>query len=79
VKDFYSAAYEVGIRTEEDGAEVLQRLENKKFISITVQNEFLYTFGSEGYDAISGAKATGNLKEVEDEAEASIADTSKLI
>jgi len=33
---------------------------------------------SEGYDAISGAKATGNLKEAEDQAEASSANTSKL-
>jgi hypothetical protein len=34
---------------------------------------------SEGYDAISGAKATDNLKEAEDEAKASTANTSKLI
>jgi len=33
---------------------------------------------SEGYDAIAGAKATGNLKEAEDEAEASTADIAKL-
>jgi len=33
---------------------------------------------SEGYDAISGAKATGNLKDAEAEAEASTANTSKL-
>ena len=39
-----------------------------------MQNKFLYTFGSERYDAISGAKATGNLKEAEDEAKASTAD-----
>jgi len=44
-----------------------------------VQNKFLDTLQSEGYDAISGAKATGNLNEAEDEAEASIADISKLI
>ena len=44
-----------------------------------VQNKFLDTLGSEGYDAISGTKAMGNLKEVEDEAEASTADISKLI
>jgi len=34
---------------------------------------------SEGYDAISGAKATGNLEEAEEKAEASTTDTSKLI
>jgi len=33
---------------------------------------------SEGYDAISGAKATGNLNEAEDEAEASTANIAKL-
>jgi len=33
---------------------------------------------SEGYDAISRAKATDNLKEAEDEAEASTADIAKL-
>jgi len=33
---------------------------------------------SEGYDTISGAKAAGNLKEAENEAEASTADTPKL-
>jgi len=43
-----------------------------------VQNKFLDTLQSEGYDAISGAKATGNLNEAEDEAEASIADISSL-
>jgi len=43
-----------------------------------VQNKFSYTWQSEGYDAISGAKATGNLKEAEDEAEASTVKTSKL-
>jgi len=32
----------------------------------------------EGYDAISGTKATDNLKEAKDEAEASSANTSKL-
>jgi hypothetical protein len=34
---------------------------------------------SQGYDAISGAKAADNPKEAEDEAEASTANTSKLI
>ena len=43
-----------------------------------VQNKFLDTLQSEGYDAISVAKATGNLNEAEDEAEASIADISSL-
>jgi len=37
------------------------------------------TWESEVYDAISGAKATGNLKEAGDEAEASTADIAKLI
>jgi len=32
-----------------------------------------------GHDAISGVKATGNIKEAEDEAEASTADIAKLI
>ena len=36
------------------------------------------TFESEGYDAISGAKATGTLKVAEEEAEAPTADTPKL-
>ncbi|GEM_PF-1550061 len=44
---------------------------------IPVQNKFLYTFESEGYDLIFGANATGNL-EAEDEAEASTADVAKL-
>ena len=35
---------------------------------IPVQNKFLYTWRSEVYDAISGAKAADNLKEAEDEA-----------
>ena len=35
------------------------------------KNKFLYTSQSSGYDAISGAKATGKLKEAEEEAEAS--------
>jgi len=46
-------------------------------INIPVQNKFLDTLQSEGYDAISGAKATANLNEAEDEAKASTADTSK--
>ena len=46
---------------------------------IIVQNKFLYTFESEGYDAISRPKATVNLKEAEDEAETSTADIVKLI
>jgi len=46
--------------------------------SIPIQNKFLYTLQSEGYDATFGAKITGNLKEAEDEAEASTANTSKL-
>jgi len=33
---------------------------------------------SEGYNTISGAKATGSCKDAEDEVEASTADTSKL-
>ncbi len=45
---------------------------------VPVQNNFLYTLQSEGYDAISVTKATGNLKKAEDEAEASTANTSKL-
>ncbi len=35
-------------------------------------------YGSEGYNTISLVKATGNLKEAEDEAEASTTNTSKL-
>ncbi len=38
-----------------------------------------FTFGSEGYDAISGAKATDNLKKAEDKVEASTANIAKLI
>ena len=45
----------------------------KILTDIPIQNKFLYTFGSKGYDAISGVKATGNLKEAKDEAEASTA------
>ncbi len=43
-----------------------------------VQNKFSYTWQSKRYDAISGAKATNNLKEPEDETGASTVKTSKL-
>jgi len=46
---------------------------------VPVQNNFLYTLQSEGYDAISVANATGNLKKAEDEAEVSTVNTAKVI
>jgi len=47
-------------------------------VIIPVRYKFFDTFESEGYNAISGAKDTGNLNEAGDEAEASVPNILKL-